>query len=51
MNLFWQISVVMLDQIVFLAIHRLGYTSTTVSLSATTSLSITHDVVSRFQGG
>jgi hypothetical protein len=40
MNLFWQIKVVMLNQIVFLAVRRLACTSTTGSIFAMTSLSI-----------
>jgi hypothetical protein len=41
--------VVMLDQKVFLVNSRLDFTATTVPLFATTSLSITHVVISRLE--
>ena len=48
MNLFWQISVVMLVQIDLLPFHRLGFNFTTINLSVITGLSITHGAGSRF---
>ena len=44
MSLFWQISVVMLNQIVSFVAHRLACKST-IYFSATTSLSATHIAV------